>query len=219
MLASVSDPLFARFGREYQAGDVLFNEGESGEVMFVIQSGAVRITKEIGGEQKVLAVLGPGEFVGEMAILNSKPRAATATVVEPTRCLVIEARMLESMVSRNSEIAIRLIKKLAKRVDSANALVEILMHRDPKARVMLALARHAEAFGEQTGQGIRIRISSEDLAREVNVDEWIVREVIARLRRLRLVVEEPNAMLVTDVARLQDFLEFLEMPQKFGGES
>lgn len=219
MLASVSDPLFARFGREYQAGDVLFNEGEPGEVMFVIQSGAVRITKEIGGEQKVLAVLGPGEFVGEMAILNSKPRAATATVVEPTRCLVIEARMLESMVSRNSEIAIRLIKKLAKRVDSANALVEILMHRDPKARVMLALARHAEAFGEQTGQGIRIRISSEDLAREVDVDEWIVREVIARLRRLRLVVEEPNAMLVTDVARLQDFLEFLEMPQKFGGES
>lgn len=219
MLASVSDPLFARFGREYQTGDVLFNEGESGEVMFVIQSGAVRIAKEIGGEQKVLAVLGPGEFVGEMAILNSKPRAATATVVEPTRCLVIEARMLESMVSRNSEIAIRLIKKLAKRVESANALVEILMHRDPKARVMLALARHAEAFGEQTGQGIRIRISSVDLAREVNVDEWIVREVIARLRRLRLVVEEPNAMLVTDVARLQDFLEFLEMPQKFGGES
>lgn len=219
MLASVSDPLFARFGREYQAGDVLFNEGESGEVMFVIQSGAVRITKEIAGEQKVLAVLGPGEFVGEMAILNSKPRAATATVIEPTRCLVIEARMLESMVSRNSEIAIRLIKKLAKRVDSANALVEILMHRDPKARVMLALARHAEAFGEQTDQGIRIRISSEDLAREVDVDEWIVREVIARLRRLRLVVEEPNAMLVTDVARLQDFLEFLEMPQKFGGES
>lgn len=219
MLASVSDPLFARFGREYQAGDVLFKEGESGEVMFVIQSGAVRITKEIAGEQKVLAVLGPGEFVGEMAILNAKPRAATATVLEPTRCLVIEARMLESMVSRNSEIAIRLIKKLAKRVDSANALVEILMHRDPKARVMLALARHAEAFGEQTDQGIRIRISPEDLAREVDVDEWIVREVIARLRRLRLVVEEPNAMLVTDIARLQDFLEFLEMPQKFGGES
>jgi CRP-like cAMP-binding protein len=179
----------------------------------------VRITKEVGGEQKVLAVLGPGEFVGEMAILNAKPRAATATVVDQTRCLVIEARMLESMVSRNAEIAIRLIKKLAKRVDSANALVEILMHRDPKARVMLALARHAEAFGEARPQGIRIRMSPEDLAREVNVDEWIVREVIARLRRLRLVVEDPSGMVVSDVARLQDFVEFLEMPQKFGGES
>ncbi|EYF04815.1 Crp/Fnr family transcriptional regulator [Chondromyces apiculatus] len=215
----MSDPLFDRFGREYQAGDVLFNEGESGAEMFVIQSGAVRITKAVSGEQKVLAVLGPGEFVGEMAILNSKPRAATATIVEPTRCLVIEARMLETMVSRNGEVAIRLIKKLSKRLDSANALIEILMHRDPKARVMLALARHAEAFGEATPEGIRIRTSPEDLAQEVNVDAWVVREVVARLRRLRLVTEEQNAMVISDVSRLQDFLEFLEMPQKFGGES
>ncbi|WP_050431633.1 Crp/Fnr family transcriptional regulator [Chondromyces crocatus] len=215
----MSDPLFDRFGREFEAGDVLFNEGESGAVMFVIQTGSVRITKDVAGEQKSLAVLGPGEFVGEMAILNSKPRAATATVVEPTRCLVVEARMLETMVARNGEVALRLIKKLAKRLDSANALIEILMHRDPKARVMLALARHAEAFGEEVDGGIKIRASLEDIALEVNVDDWTVREVIARLKRLRLVTEEQNAMIVSDVGRLQDFLEFLEMPQKFGGES
>lgn len=215
----MSDPLFARFGREYQPGDVLFREGESGDVMFVIQAGAVRITKDIAGEDKALAVLGPGEFVGEMAILNAKPRAATATVVEPTRCLVVEARMLESMVQRNGEIAIRLIKKLAKRLDSANALVEILMHRDPKARVMLALARHADAFGEKTPEGIRIRTTTADLARDVDVDEETVQEVMARLRRLRLITEEPTSLVVADVARLHDFLEFLEMPQKFGGES
>ncbi len=214
----MSDPLFARFGREYQPGEVLFREGESGAVMFVIQSGAVRITKEVGGESKSLAVLGPGEFLGEMAILNGKPRTATATVVETTRCLVIEARTLESMVARNAEIALRLIKKLAKRLDSADTLVEILMHRDPKARVMLALARHADAFGEPTTEGIRIRTTPEDIAREVGVDLSVAEEVMARLRRLRLVTEEPGAVIVADVGRLQDFLEFLEMPQKFGGE-
>ena len=122
----MSDPLFARFGREYPPGEVLFREGESGEVMFVIKEGAVRISKAIAGDDKVLAVLGPGEFLGEMAILNGKPRTATATVVEPTRCLVIEARTLEQMVARNAEIALRLIKKLAKRLDSADTLVEIL---------------------------------------------------------------------------------------------
>ena len=214
----MSDPLFARFGREYQPGEVLFREGESGEVMFVIQSGTVRITKEIGGEAKSLAVLGPGEFLGEMAILNGKPRTATATVVETTRCLVIEAKTLESMVARNAEIALRLIKKLAKRLDSADTLVEILMHRDPKARVMLALARHADAFGEPTAEGIRIRTTPEDIAREVGVDLAVAEEVMARLRRLRLVTEVPGAVIVADVGRLQDFLEFLEMPQKFGGE-
>src|SRR5580700_5997212 len=106
----MSDPLFARFGREYAPGDVLFREGEAGEVMFVIQSGAVRIAKTVAGTDKTLAVLGPGEFLGEMAILNGKPRTATATVVEPARCLVIEARTLEQMVARNAEIALRLIK-------------------------------------------------------------------------------------------------------------
>ena len=215
----MSDPLFARFGREYQPGDVLFREGEAGEVMFVIQSGAVRITKAIAGDAKILAVLGPGEFLGEMAILNGKPRTATATVVETTRCLVIEAKTLESMVARNAEIALRLIKKLAKRLDSADTLVEILMHRDPKARVMLALSRHADAFGEQTDDGIRIRTSAVEIAREVGVEVAIAVEVMTRLKRLRLASEEPGAIVVADVGRLQDFLEFLEMPQKFGGES
>src|SRR4051794_40711336 len=207
----MSDPLFARFGREYPPGEVLFREGEAGEVMFVIQAGAVRISKAIGGEDKVLAVLGPGEFLGEMAILNGRPRTATATVVEPARCLVIEAKTLEQMVARNAEIALRLIKKLAKRLDSADTLVKILMHKDPKARVMLALARHADAFGEHTPDGIRVRTTAVDLAREVGVPEEIADEVMARLRRLRLVTEEEGSVIVADVARLQDFLEFLEM--------
>ena len=214
----MSDSMFVRFGREFQPGEVLFREGESGDVMFVIQAGAVRITKEVGGEEKNLAVLGPGEFLGEMAILNGKPRTATATVIETTRCLVIEAKTLESMVARNAEIALRLIKKLAKRLDSADTLVEILMHRDPKARVMLALARHADAFGEPTEEGIRIRTTPEDIAIEVGVDCSVADEVMARLRRLRRVTEEPGAVVVADVGRLRDFLEFLEMPQKFGGE-
>lgn len=218
LASTMSDPLFARFGREFAAGDVLFREGDPGAQMFVIQSGAIRITKAIAGEERVIAILGPGEFLGEMAILNAKPRSATAVVVETTRCLVIEAKTLETMVSRNSEIAMRLIKKLAKRLDSADALIEVLMHRDPKARIMLALARHAEAFGEPTEEGIRVRVNAEELARDVGVDAAAAADVMARLRRLRLATEIPGGVVVADVARLQDFVEFLEMPQKFGGE-
>jgi len=214
----MSDPLFARFGREFSAGDVLFHEGDSGDVMFVIQSGAIRITKSIAGEDRVIAVLGAGEFLGELAILNGKPRSATATVVETTRCLVIEAKTLEAMVAKNAEIAMRLIKKLAKRLDSADALIEVLMHRDPKARIMLALARHAEAFGEKTDEGILIRTRAEELARDVGVEAAAANDVMARLRRLRLASEVPGGIVVADVGRLQDFVEFLEMPQKFGGE-
>ncbi|MDI1429958.1 Crp/Fnr family transcriptional regulator [Polyangium sorediatum] len=214
----MSDPLFARFGREFSAGDILCREGDPGDVMYVIQTGSVRITKMIAGEERVIAMLGPGEFLGELAILNGKPRSATATVVETTRCLLVEARTLEKMVAVNAEIAMRLIKKLAKRLDSADALIEVLMHRDPKARIMLALARNAEAFGEKTAEGILIRTRAEDLARDVGVDAVAASDVMQRLRRLRLASEVPGGIVVADVGRLQDFVEFLEMPQKFGGE-
>ena len=109
----MTEPSLARFGRDFAAGEVLFREGESGDVMFVIQCGRVRITKAGRAARALAGLLGAGEFVGEMAILNGKPRTATATMVEAARCLVIDAKTLESMVARNAEIALRLIKKLA----------------------------------------------------------------------------------------------------------
>jgi CRP/FNR family transcriptional regulator, cyclic AMP receptor protein len=212
----MTDPLFPRFGREFRAGEVLFREGESGEEMFVIQGGVVRITKRVGGEERPLATLGRGEFVGEMAILNEKPRTATATVVEDAKLLVIGAKTLEMMISKNSEIALRLIKKLARRLDSADELVQILLNPDPEARVMLGLKRHAEAFGEETSTGIKVHLSAHDLAQEVGTDIQHVDDVLARLTRLRIAseVQEGEAIVVADVGRLMEFLEFLDQPGK-----
>jgi len=96
--------------------------------MFVIQSGLVQVLKQVGHDERALATLGRGEFLGEMAILNGKPRNATAVVLEDARCLVIDARTLESMVQKNPEIAMRLIKKLARRLDGADELIQILMN-------------------------------------------------------------------------------------------
>jgi CRP/FNR family transcriptional regulator, cyclic AMP receptor protein len=212
--------LFARFGKHFTTGEVLFREGEPGDVMYVLHTGAVKITKRVADEEKAIAVLGPGEFFGEMAILNDKPRTASATVVEDAECLVIDGRRLEAMVANSTEIALRLIKKLAKRLDSADALIEILMHKDPKARVMLGLSRHADAFGEPTEEGIRLRIRAEDLAKAVAVELPLVEAVLDRLKKMRLASEgEDGELIVADVDRLQDFLEFLEMPQKFGREA
>jgi CRP/FNR family cyclic AMP-dependent transcriptional regulator len=215
----MSDPLFLRFGREFRAGDVLFREGDRGEEMYVIQSGIVQILKLVGSIQRPLATLGRGEFVGEMAILNDKPRTATAMVLEEAKCLVIDAATLEQMISNNSEIALRLVKKLARRLDSADEMIQLLLNPDPKARVLLGLKRHAEAFGEETGLGVRIHSSAADLAREVGVEESQVREVLSRLGRLHIATEEEggggSAIVIMDLPRLLEFMEFLEMPRRF----
>jgi CRP/FNR family cyclic AMP-dependent transcriptional regulator len=209
----MTDQLLARFGREVLAGEVLFREGEMGDEMFVIQTGSVRVTKKVGQSQKTLALLGPGEFVGEMSILNGKPRTATATVVDSGMCLIISAKTLEAMVAKNAEIAMRLIKKLSARLDSADTLIEILMHQDPRMRVILGLSRFAETRGTPEGEGVRVHITVEDLAEEIGVDPLVAEDVLNRLRRLKLLDEDPDGtFLIADPARLHDFLEFLDMP-------
>ncbi len=214
----MSDTLFTRFGRDFRAGDVLFREGEHGEEMYVIQSGLVQILKKVGDEERPLATLGRGEFLGEMAILNGKPRTATAVVLEDAQCLVIDAATLEQMIAKSTEIALRLVKKLARRLDSADEMIQILLHPDPKARVLMGLKRHAESFGEETGLGVRVLVSATDLSREVGVDEAQVHDVLSRLRRLRIAAEdEMGAIVVMDLPRLLEFMEFLEMPHRFEG--
>ena len=186
--------------------------------MYVIQSGLVRIVKRVGGEYRSLATLGKGEFIGEMAILNGRPRTATALVLEDARCLVIDAATLEQMVSDNTEIALRLVKKLARRLDSADEMIQMLLNPDPQARVLLALRRHADSYGDETPQGIGLHGSALDIAREGGVDAAQVRDVLARLGRMRIAIEdETGQIVVTDLPRLLEFMEFLDLPRKVEG--
>lgn len=215
-MASGGD-LFARFGKLCEVGDVLFREGETGDTMFVLQSGEVQITKHGRDGHKTLAVLGPGEFFGEMAILNAKPRNATATVTERARVLVIDARTFEQMVVSNAEIAVRLIKKLARRLDSANALIDVLMHRDPKARVILGLSRRVEMHGDVQPDGaVELPLDEASLGEEIGLTADETTEVVTRLERLRILSRIEGGIRVSNVQRLDEFLEFLEMQQKFG---
>jgi CRP-like cAMP-binding protein len=214
---ATGDQLFQRFGRAVPAGTTLFREGDEGATMFVIQTGLVRISKRSKDGTKTLAVLGPGEFFGELAILNQKPRSATAEVVEDARLLVIDARTFEQMVVGNTEIAVRLIKKLARRLDNADALIEILMHRDPKARVILGLSREAEHGGIENEDGsVLVPLGRQDLAEQVGLTVAEVGDVLARLGRLQMVQETDEGFVIHDVMRLAEFLEFLEMRESGG---
>ncbi|MFW6052258.1 MAG: Crp/Fnr family transcriptional regulator [Myxococcota bacterium] len=206
-----SDQLFARFGKTCPAGTILFREGEVGDRMFVLQSGKVRISKQGRDGDKTLAILGPGEFLGEMAILNNKPRTGTAEVVEDARVLVIDGRTFEHMVLSNTEIAVRLIKKLARRLDSADALIDVLLRRDHRARVVLGLAREAEYNGQpRTEGGVLVPLDRDGFAAHVGLTREEVDAVLPRLLRLGLLEETREGMVVPDVGRLHEFLDFLE---------
>ncbi len=103
---------------------MLFHEGDHGDAMFVVQSGRIQITKSVGGEERVLAELGAGEFFGEMAILNHEPRNATASALEASLLLVYDKSTFEEMLLGNPNVAVRMVYKLADRLRRTNDMIQ-----------------------------------------------------------------------------------------------
>ena len=212
------DPLFQRFGKEFTRGTVLFREGDEGREMFVVNAGSVTISKRVGEVEKILSRLGAGEFLGEMAILNNRPRSATAVCAEDCRLLVIDARTFETMIRSNSEIAVRLIKKLSDRLAEANQQIENLLLTDAASRVVHWLAVAAER-GSKTAAGLKIEMAPRDLAARVGVKADQADEALMKLLKAKIVSVHPDGFVVPDVAKLRHFLEFLQMKAQFGEAS
>lgn len=191
------------------AGEVLFREGESGDQMFVLQSGRVRLTQQGRKGTQVLATLGPGEFFGEMAILNNRPRSATAEVVEAAKLLVLDAQTFETMLMKNAEIAVRMILRMANRLDEANAKLEILVHREPLTRLILALLRQVDLIGiEQDDGAVLVPLERDDIPKLAGLTEQEVDEVLKRLVRLGMLEDDDIGIVIKDRARLTQFLDF-----------
>jgi CRP-like cAMP-binding protein len=114
----------------YAAGDVIFQQGELGTEMFIIQEGEVDIVKHINGESHALSHLEKGDFFGEMAVLESVPRTADAIAKTDVRALVINGARFDEMLRKNPEVAVRIIRKYSKRLREANTLLERLVGRE-----------------------------------------------------------------------------------------
>lgn len=210
------ETLFQRFGKEFARGTVLFSEGEPGKEMYVLQTGRVTISKHVRDVEKVLAVLGPGEFFGEMAIISNKPRNASATVAEDAKLLVIDPKTFEGMIRGNSEIAVRMIKKLAERLSEADAQIENLLLSDPSSRIVHHVLSTAQSRGRALEEGVEIDLPLRELPRQIGVGEPAIRSMLDRLTRAGLIERSGDRLTVYDTARLQDFLQYLEMKWKFG---
>lgn len=208
--------LLERFGRNVSKGTVLFREDEQGREMFVLQAGKVQLSKSIRGEEEVIADLGPGEFFGEMSILNDAPRSATATVVEDAQLLALDPKTFEAMIKANTEIAVRMIKKLAKRLGEANERVENLLLRDANSRVVHAVLIAARSQGQTSEHGLVLHLSPAEIQKKTGVDLARVEDVLMRMESSQLLARAGETLVVPSVEKLDEFLEFLEMREKFG---
>ena len=106
--------------RDYAAGDELVRQDSPGVGLFVLVSGRVRVTaRQEGGDVRELAVMGPGEVLGEMALLDELPRSATVTALEPTRALLLPFQDFRAALREDPDIGIKLLAVVSRRLRRA----------------------------------------------------------------------------------------------------
>ena len=115
------EPMRTHFAK----GSAIFAEGDLGLAMYVIESGTVEIRKNLGGRERVLATLSKGDFFGEMCMLEEEtPRSAAAYAVEDVTAVMIDQSAFTFILKHNPEIAIRMMRKLAIRLQQTTELLE-----------------------------------------------------------------------------------------------
>jgi len=202
--------------RRHPSGTVLFREGDRGQTMYVIRSGRVNISKRIGDSEITLAVLGPGEFFGEMALLEGLPRSAGATVVEEALLIEVEQGAFATVVRRNSEIAVRLMRRLSSRLREADRQIQALMSRSGAARALSLVRNLAGAPDPQGRRVLPDDLNPQALMRRVGLtgDEALrVERVFARSGLL--VTLESGRWALGPEQLVKDFLLYVEMQEQY----
>ncbi|TFG85354.1 MAG: Crp/Fnr family transcriptional regulator [Spirochaetales bacterium] len=152
----------------FEAGTIIFKEGDKGEVMYVLVKGCVELRKKVEGGETVLKVVKtPNEFFGEMALIDGRPRSATAVCSEKTRLIAVDDAIFDSMVLSNPKFALTIIKTLSARIRSSNVHISELTETIPRERVARGLVDFALRQGEKIFDG-GYKVSVQDMREWVN---------------------------------------------------
>src|SRR6476661_3406282 len=121
---------------EVKTGEYIFREGDLGTEMYIINEGKVEILNQVGDEEQVLAVLEKGDFFGEMSVLEDLPRAASARAGTDVRLLQINGSTFDQLLQGNPEIAVRMMRKLSRRLRETDEMIKSLLGTKITSREM-----------------------------------------------------------------------------------
>ncbi len=153
--------------RTYPKETMIFCENQTGADMFIIQEGQVKISKVIDGNEMMFAVLKKGEFFGEMALLENKPRSASASAFEDCKLMVVNRQNFEQMVSTQPQMIARLTTTLAERIWSMTRQLENTRIKNPVHQLfdMLSLQLEKMRFNFAPGSSHTFDLTPYDLAK------------------------------------------------------
>ena len=163
-------------------GATLFNEGDPGESLYIVLSGKVKLGRRSSdGRENLVAVMGPSDQFGELSLFDPGPRTATATVVTDARLAKLPKAALQSWVQDRPEIAMQLLRVVARRLWRTNTMLADLIFVDVPGRVAKQLLQLAQRFGSVDGGQLRVThdLTQEELAQFVGASRETVNKALS----------------------------------------
>jgi CRP/FNR family transcriptional regulator/CRP/FNR family cyclic AMP-dependent transcriptional regulator len=168
----------------YPAGTFIFREGDAGDSLHILIEGQVRVAVlSPSGEEVSIALLGPGEFVGDLALLDGRPRSASAIASGPTKTLVVTRRDFRQWLGERPAAALALLEALSLRVrrtDEALADIAVLDLPHRLAKRLLSLAADASNDGAARP---KLRITQSELASMLGLSRESVNKQLNQFAR------------------------------------
>ena len=186
---------------------MIFCEYEPGNSFYLIQEGRVQIVKVMGGIEKAVDILQPGELFGEMAILEEAPRSASAIALDDVTLLEFNRANFEVLMQGNPQIALTLLKTFVKRIYDQRRRFMILKLDDIQARIAdVFLMLHESHIGAGSNDDrLEFRVSTDDIAHWAGVQPEQARQVVNQFvnqRRLELFTDRIVVVNIHDLERL-----------------
>jgi CRP/FNR family transcriptional regulator, cyclic AMP receptor protein len=204
---ALSSPLFhAAQPRHLKAGGRLFAVGDAGDGCYLLERGLLKVTvASQRGEERIIAILGPGAIVGELAMIDGLLRSASVVALRNCVLQFVSREGFKQCANVNPGIHRNLLALVAARlrqVDEALAATTFLTVKGRVARALLELAKH---IGEPLGGDIVFneRISQADLAAMAGVARENVSRVLSEYRRRKFVTGSPRRLVLTNIAALK----------------
>src|SRR3954462_5308574 len=191
--------------RTIDRGHVVFNEGDTGDRLFIVLDGKVKISRSAtDGRENLLAVLGPSEMFGELSLFDPGPRTATATAITDSTLASLDHDDLRPLLLAQPAVGMHLLRALAQRLRRTNEAMADLVFSDVPGRVANALLGLAEKFGVSDSDGVRVQhdLTQEELAQLVGASRETVNKALSDFATRGWLRLEGRTVLLLDASRL-----------------
>jgi CRP/FNR family cyclic AMP-dependent transcriptional regulator len=210
LFAGLTPEQLARVGQQthrklFPAGTNIMTVEQPGEVVYIILEGTVKIyIEQADGRDVTLSILGRGDTVGEMSMIDSSGRSASAVTLEDSLLLWMDKTAFQECLRDVPQISQNLVRILAGRVRLANELIQALATLDVYGRVARQLLAFTEKYGEAAGDEVRIpiRLTQGDIAELVGASRKRVNQVMVAFKGQSLIAEAEGKITVKDRAGL-----------------